>query len=186
MDCVAEELLDRPAVRRAGSSRRGAEEQPEARRAGAEGGLRRKGEIELQAAGEEEDAVDRGARGDVEEVNGAELVRELAGVQSASTSSTETPSATAKVRSRSEKRSPLAGGERADDRARDDALVSVGQREHAVAHALTLLDAEERHRPSRKIVQGRIRPIPWTSRPSLHQGSGASSSRASASSSRRA
>ena len=118
-----------------------AEEQAEPRPRRAERGSRREREIELEAAREQEDAVDRGAAREVEELHGVELVDEAARPVGEHVGHVDA------VRDRErqvEVRPAVARalGKRADDRARDDAVIRVRQRKHAVAHPLAILDAE--------------------------------------------
>ena len=156
MGGVAQELLGGLRLG-AGELGGGAEEQPEARGAGAERRLRRQREIQLEAAREEEDPIERRAAPDVEQPDRLELVREplrplvqhRLDVDAVDDCEGQVEVGPAVA---------LAVGEQADDCAattRSSPPASSSTRSRTRA----LLDREEAHRPSRKIVQGRIWPI---------------------------
>ena len=118
-----------------------AEEEAEARPARAELRRRAEREVDLEAAGEEEDAVDRRAEGDVEEVDAVELVRHSPGPVGEDLGNRHV----VVDGERQVDVGPAVAGtlrEPADDRRADDARVGLRQSEHVVASALAVLDAE--------------------------------------------
>ena len=120
---------------------RGAEEEPEPRSTRTEGGGGREREVDLEAAREQEDAVDRGSGGKVEEVDAVEVggdpprpvsedVVERHRVRDGEREVEVGPAVAGAV------------GEAAHDGCRDHARIGLGQREHVVADAVAVLDAE--------------------------------------------
>ena len=127
--------------RRIGSLHRLTEQQLEPGAEGAELGAGRERDVDLQAAGEQEHAIDRGQERQVEEMNGAELALEVTrplGEEVGSFRSGREPECEVEVRPAI----AAAQGQRPHHRARDHATVRARHLQQPVAHAIALLDAE--------------------------------------------
>ena len=133
-----------------------AEEQPERRTQRAEVRFGREGQVDLQIAGQQEDAVDRGTNGEIEQVRGKEVAGQVLGpVRQHLVHARAARDAEGEVQIRPS--IPVSPGESADLGAGDDAIVRARQPEQEVARAIALLDGEH---PADYGPAGRLRPAP--------------------------
>jgi hypothetical protein len=144
-----------------------AEEQPERRTQRAEVRFGREGQVDLQIAGQEEDAVDRRGNGEIEQVRGPEVTSQVPGpVGQHLVHARAARNAEGEVQVRPS--IPVSPGESADLGAGGDAIVRARQLEQEVACAIALLDGEHApimarpagSRPARSSVRADLRQRP--------------------------